>query len=62
MKTCKKCIHLKACKNTAYEYDGEYAASAYDEDSCCKAFAKNCENYMEPADFIRDYTLKEKGK
>ena len=26
MKTCKKCIHLNACKTTVYEYDGEYAA------------------------------------
>lgn len=50
---------MKACKHTVYEYDGEYAASAYDEDSRCKAFAENCENYMEPADFIRGYTLKE---
>ena len=34
--TCKDCIHWQACRNTAYEYAGEDAASAYDEDICCK--------------------------
>lgn len=27
--TCKDCIHWKACKDSAYEYYGEDAASAY---------------------------------
>lgn len=58
-KTCKNCIHWNACKHIVYEYDGEYAASTYDEDDCCKAFAEICENYIEVADFIQKYALKE---
>ncbi len=45
--TCKDCIHWKACKDSAYEYYGEDAASAYDEDNCCKAFAEICENFSD---------------
>lgn len=55
MKTCKDCIHRKACQNIVCEYEGKYAASAYDEDSCCKAFAEICENYTELAEFIQKY-------
>lgn len=50
--TCKDCIHWKACKDSAYEYYGEDAASAYDEDSCCKAFAENCENFSDKAEWF----------
>lgn len=55
MKICKNCIHWKACKDTTYGY----AASAYDEDGCCKMFAEICENYIESADFICNHTSKE---
>ena len=42
--TCKDCIHWQACRNTAYEYAGQDAASAYDEDICCKGVAEICAN------------------
>lgn len=50
--TCKDCIHRKACKNIAYEYAGEDAASAYDEDSCCKAFAEICVNFSDKSEWF----------
>ena len=50
--TCKDCIHWKACRNTAYEYTGEDAASAYDEDSCCKQFAEICENFADKSEWV----------
>lgn len=50
--TCKDCIHHKACENIAYEYAGEDAASAYDEDSCCKAFAENCANFSDQSEWL----------
>lgn len=50
--TCKDCIHWKACKDSAYEYYGEDAASAYDEDNCCKAFAEICENFSNKSEWI----------
>lgn len=50
--TCKDCIHWKACKDSAYEYYGEDAASAYDEDSCCKSFAETCENFSDKAEWV----------
>lgn len=50
--TCKDCIHWKACKDSAYEYYGEDAASAYDEDSCCKGFAKICENFSDKSEWV----------
>lgn len=50
--TCKDCIHYKACENIAYEYAGEDAASAYDEDSCCKAFAGNCANFSDKSEWL----------
>ena len=50
--TCKNCIHWKACRNTAYEYAGEDAASAYDEDSCCKQFAEICENFADKSEWV----------
>ena len=49
---CKDCIHWKACRNTAYEYAGEDAASAYDEDSCCKHFAEICENFADKSEWV----------
>ena len=53
--TCKDCIHYDACKNAAYEYYGEDAASAYDDDSCCKAFAEICENFSDKAEWFHLY-------
>lgn len=50
--TCKDCIHWKACKDSAYEYYGEDAASAYDEDSCCKSFAETCENFSDKSEWF----------
>lgn len=50
--TCKDCIHRKACKNIAYEYAGEDAASAYDEDSCCKPFAETCANFSDKSEWF----------
>ena len=50
--TCKDCIHWKACKDSAYEYYGEDAASAYDDDSCCKEFAKICENFSDKSEWL----------
>lgn len=50
--TCKDCIHWKACKDSAYEYYGEDAASAYDEDSCCKEFAEICENFSDKSEWL----------
>ena len=50
--TCKDCIHWKACKDSAYEYYGEDAASAYDDDSCCKEFAKVCENFSDKSEWL----------
>ena len=50
--TCKDCIHWQACRNTAYEYAGEDAASAYDEDSCCKQFAEICENFSDKSEWV----------
>lgn len=50
--TCKDCIHRKACKNIAYEYAGEDAASAYEEDSCCKPFAEGCKNYSDKSEWV----------
>lgn len=50
--TCKDCIHRKACKNIAYEYAGEDAASAYDEDSCCKPFAETCGNFSDKSEWL----------
>lgn len=50
--TCKDCIHWKACKDSAYEYYGEDAASAYDEDNCCKAFAETCENFSNKSEWF----------
>ena len=49
---CKNCIHWQACRNTAYEYAGEDAASAYDEDICCKGFAEICANSSDKSDWI----------
>lgn len=50
--TCKDCIHRKACKNIAYEYAGEDAASAYEEDSCCKPFAETCANFSDKSEWF----------
>lgn len=50
--TCKDCIHRKVCKNIAYEYAGEDAASAYDEDSCCKPFAEACANFSDKSEWV----------
>ena len=50
--TCKDCIHWKACRKTASEYEGEDAASAYDEDSCCKQFAEICENFADKSEWV----------
>ena len=50
--TCKDCLHWKACKDRAYEYYGEDAASAYDDDSCCKEFAKICENFSDKSEWL----------
>lgn len=50
--TCKDCIHWKACKDSAYEYYGEDAASAYDEDSCCKPFAETCANFTDKSEWF----------
>ena len=50
--TCKDCIHRKACKNIAYEYAGEDAASAYDDDSCCKPFAETCANFSDKSEWV----------
>ena len=50
--TCKDCIHWKACKDSAYEYYGEDAASAYDEDSCCKGFAETCSNFSDKSEWL----------
>lgn len=50
--TCKDCIHREACKNIAYEYAGENAASAYDEDSCCKPFAEICVNFSDKSEWF----------
>lgn len=51
--TCKDCIHRKVCKNIAYEYAGEDAASAYEEDSCCKPFAETCANFSDKSEWFR---------
>lgn len=50
--TCNDCIHWKACKDSAYDYYGEDAASAYDEDNCCKAFAEICENFSDKSEWV----------
>ena len=50
--TCKDCIHWRACKDSAYDYYGEYAASAYDDDSCCKGFAETCSNFSDKSEWI----------
>lgn len=50
--TCKDCIYWKACKDSAYDYYGDDAASAYDEDSCCKAFAETCENFSDKSEWV----------
>lgn len=50
--TCKDCLHWKACKDSAYEYYGEDASSAYDEDSCCKAFAETCTNFSDKSEWL----------
>ena len=50
--TCKDCLHWKACKDSAYEYYGEDAASAYDDDSCCKEFAEICENFADKSEWL----------
>ena len=50
--TCKDCVHWKACKDSAYEYYGEDAASAYDEDSCCKRFAETCSNFSDKSEWL----------
>lgn len=50
--TCKDCIHRKVCKNSAYNYYGEDAASAYDEDRCCKEFAESCENFSDESEWV----------
>ena len=55
--TCKDCIHWKACRNTAYEYADEDAASAYDEDSCCKQFAEICENFSDKSEWLKSEWL-----
>lgn len=49
---CKDCIHWKACKDSAYEYYGEDAASAYDDDICCKGFAKICANFSDKSEWV----------
>lgn len=50
--TCKDCLHHEACKNTAYDYVGEDAASEYDEDSCCETFAKFCANFSDKSEWF----------
>lgn len=50
--TCKDCIHWKACKETAYQYEGDVSASGFDEDSCCKTFAAICENYSDKSEWV----------
>ena len=50
--TCKDCIHWKACKDSAYDYYSEYAASAYDDDSCCKGFAETCSNFSDKSEWL----------
>lgn len=57
--TCKDCLHYEACKNIAYEYAGADAASAYDDDGCCKAFTEICKNFSNKSEWfhfpIKDY-------
>ena len=50
--TCKDCVHWKACKDSAYDYYGEDAESAYDEDSCCKRFAETCSNFSDKSEWL----------
>lgn len=50
--TCKDCLHYEACKDTAYEYAGEDAVSAYDDDICCKAFAESCINFSDKSEWV----------
>ena len=50
--TCKDCIHWQACRNTAYEYAGQDAASAYDEDICCKGVAEICANFSDKSEWV----------
>ena len=50
--TCKDCIHWQACRNTAYEYAGEDAASAYGKDVCCKGFAEICANFSDKSEWV----------
>ena len=50
--TCKDCIHYEVCKNTAYEYAGEDAASAYNEGSCCRVFAEACEHFSDKSEWL----------
>ena len=50
--TCKDCIHWQACRNTAYEYAGQDAASAYDEDICCKGVAEICANFSDKSEWF----------
>ncbi len=50
--TCKDCIHREACKNIAYEYAGKDAASAYDDDSCCKTFVEICVNFSDKSEWV----------
>lgn len=40
--TCKDCIHYDACKYTAYECEGDYAADAFLDEKCCIAYANAC--------------------
>lgn len=48
--TCKDCIHYAACKNAAYDYEGEDAA--YDDDGYCEAFAQTCVNFSDKTDWV----------
>lgn len=54
MRTCKNCIHYRACQNLCYEVMGTIEGDNFETDHYCKMWASDCDGYMELTDFIRN--------
>lgn len=54
MKTCKKCIHYRACQNLCYEIVTIAEGDGFENDRHCERWAVDCDGYMELTDFVRN--------
>ena len=59
MRTCKNCIHYRACQKLCYEIVSIAEGDGFENDRHCERWAIDCDGYIEFTDFIREHTPKE---